>query len=319
MRRSLKHKLRGTLGIDYVRCRICGDHRQVISGRHLSKHEIDRETYMAEYGLSADQLIAKAFRLNRSRRREYRAYGKKEWRVAIRSIYRKTGNIFTNNLQRTNPHIYQQGVWMYGNWNSALRGAGFDPDAVRKTSSWSKEKAILKIQALRKQRLPLYAAYILKHHKSLFAASCRLFGSWPKALVAAGITSKVKAKKLYRGRDSLLNVLGEAVHEKSVSTVPKRLKIEAEHYFGSFENALAELRRAEKSLPGWNKHKVVAVLLAMHKAKQNLRYTWIRANNTALSSAAEKHFGSWGKALVAAGIDPAIYYARHTRRNATFV
>jgi hypothetical protein len=41
-------------GIDFVRCRICGDHRRVISGRHLSKHGTDREEYMEEYGLSPD-------------------------------------------------------------------------------------------------------------------------------------------------------------------------------------------------------------------------------------------------------------------------
>jgi hypothetical protein len=38
--------LGGVEGIDFVRCRICGDHRRVISGRHLSKHDTDRETYM---------------------------------------------------------------------------------------------------------------------------------------------------------------------------------------------------------------------------------------------------------------------------------
>ena len=36
-------------GIDFVRCRVCGDHRRVISRRHLSKHGADRETYMDEY------------------------------------------------------------------------------------------------------------------------------------------------------------------------------------------------------------------------------------------------------------------------------
>ena len=46
-----------------MRCQICGDHRQVISGRYLSKHDTDRETYMQEYDLSLDELIAKAFRL----------------------------------------------------------------------------------------------------------------------------------------------------------------------------------------------------------------------------------------------------------------
>jgi hypothetical protein len=50
-------------GVDFVRCRICGDRRRVISGRHLSKHGTDREEYMQEYGLSPDELIAKDFRI----------------------------------------------------------------------------------------------------------------------------------------------------------------------------------------------------------------------------------------------------------------
>jgi hypothetical protein len=53
-------------GTDFVRCHICGDHRRVISGRHLSKHDTDRETYMQEYDLSPDELIAKAFRMIQS-------------------------------------------------------------------------------------------------------------------------------------------------------------------------------------------------------------------------------------------------------------
>jgi hypothetical protein len=48
-------------GVDFVRCRICDDHRRVISGRYLSKHDTDRETYMEEYDLTPDELIAKGF------------------------------------------------------------------------------------------------------------------------------------------------------------------------------------------------------------------------------------------------------------------
>jgi hypothetical protein len=65
-------------GIVFVRCRICGDHRRVISGRHLSKHGTDREEYMEEYRLSPDELIAKDFRTIQSSRRGYQPYGKKE-------------------------------------------------------------------------------------------------------------------------------------------------------------------------------------------------------------------------------------------------
>ena len=42
--------------VQFVRCRICRDRYRVISGRHLSKHDTDRETYMEEYGLSPDEL-----------------------------------------------------------------------------------------------------------------------------------------------------------------------------------------------------------------------------------------------------------------------
>ncbi len=61
-------------GLDFVRCRICGDHLRVISGRHLSEHEIDRETYMFEYRLTPVQLIAKDVR------------------------HKKTGNVFAGSL-----------------------------------------------------------------------------------------------------------------------------------------------------------------------------------------------------------------------------
>jgi hypothetical protein len=46
--------LDGKESVAFVRCRICGDYRRVISGRHLSKHGTDRETYMDEYRLSPE-------------------------------------------------------------------------------------------------------------------------------------------------------------------------------------------------------------------------------------------------------------------------
>jgi hypothetical protein len=38
----------GAEGIDFVRCRICGKHLRVISSRHLSTHDTDRDTYIEE-------------------------------------------------------------------------------------------------------------------------------------------------------------------------------------------------------------------------------------------------------------------------------
>jgi hypothetical protein len=129
----------GKEGIDFIRCRICGDRRRVISRRHLSKDEIERGAYMEEYGLSADELIAKAFRIIQSARRnrdgEYYPYGKTDWIRALKAVYRSEGNISTARLQQTRADLYHQGVWIFGNWDGALSAAGFKPADVRQRKS----------------------------------------------------------------------------------------------------------------------------------------------------------------------------------------
>ena len=81
-------------GVQFVRCRVCRAHLRVISGRHLSKHDTDRETYMEEYRLSPDELSAKDFRMIMSSRKGYHPYGKRDWVDAIRKLYKRNNMIF---------------------------------------------------------------------------------------------------------------------------------------------------------------------------------------------------------------------------------
>jgi hypothetical protein len=112
-------------GTDFVRCRICGKRLCVISGRHLSTHGTDRETYMEEYGLSPDQLCSKAFRVNHSSRNDYCPHKKREWITAMKKTHKQHGQVFAGYLQDNLPHLYSQGVWLFGDWDKALRAAGF--------------------------------------------------------------------------------------------------------------------------------------------------------------------------------------------------
>ena len=82
----LKRSFDGDDDFAFVVCRICGDHRRVISGRHLSKHDTDRETYMEEYHLTPDELIAKDFRMIRSSRRGFYPHGKSDWIAAVKKL-----------------------------------------------------------------------------------------------------------------------------------------------------------------------------------------------------------------------------------------
>ena len=73
----------GRDGIDYVRCRVCGDRRRVISGLHLKKHEITRDEYIEEFELGPDQLVASDFRTLRSGKPTFMPFNRRTWIAAI--------------------------------------------------------------------------------------------------------------------------------------------------------------------------------------------------------------------------------------------
>ena len=232
----------------------------------------------------------------------------------MKNVYEKDGKVFAGHLQDNYAHLYEQGVWIFGDWDKALHAAGFDPEIMRKLSIWDEEKIIKTIRAMHQKHLPLYAKYAMDNYGKLFSAALRQFGSWAKALVATAVTKKPRTKKLYRGRLSLLNALSDALELHTVKNVPQALKLEAAHYFGSLEKAITALKKQRKQLPGWNRRKIMNVLSRMHRARQSLAYANARREVGALVSAAEAHFGSWGNALYAAGIDPNLYFVRRKWR-----
>jgi hypothetical protein len=294
-------------GIEFVRCLICGDHRRVISGRHLSKHGTDREEYMEEYGLSPDQLIATDSRRLHSSRRDYRPYSKREWIAGTKKVYQRDGKVSAKRLQHRNTNLYHQGIWLFGDWDKALRAAGFDPEQTRMRKLWDKEKIINELQRMRKQNLPLYPNYVMKNYQNLFSGALRQYGSWNKALIAAGITVISR-----RTRPSLLRDLRDAVESRS--HVSQALRSEIAYYFGSLRNAKIALKTDAKLLSGWSRRKIVTVVAQRHRSQEKLDYATGRREFPALVSAAEAYFGSWGRALHAAGIDPNLYFVHHKWR-----
>jgi len=264
---------------------------------------------MDEYGLSPDQLIAKNSRRLHSSRRDYRPYSKRDWVAAIKKIYKRNAQIFPGSLQEKHQQLYHQGAWLFGDWDKALRAAGFDPEQMRLRSFWDREKVILGIRTLRKQNLPLYAKYVMKNHPNLFSGALRQYGSWNKALVAAGITNKEIPRKTRLG---LLRDLRDAVEHRN--DISQALRSEIAYYFGSLRDAKIALKTDRRLLNGWSKPKIITVLAHMHRSKEKLNYATGRRDFPALVSAAEAYYGSWGKALYAAGIDPNLYFVHHTWR-----
>jgi hypothetical protein len=310
IQQQLSHRTRGSAtgdGVDFVRCRICGDHRRVVSGRHLSKHSTDRERYMAEYRLSPDELIAKDFRIIQSSRPGYQPYGKREWVAAIKRIYKRNNGVSAGLLQKSHPYLYNQGVWIFGDADEGLRAAGFDPETTRLRSFWKDERLNREIQRLRQQKLPLYGRYVMKNHPKVFSQALRRHGTWEKALMANQITRVPRRFRLH-----LLVQLRDVM--ESGKEISKGLRSEIDYYFGSLQNAKLAVKTDKRLLNGWSKRKIVTVLVQKHRSQEKLDYATGRREFPALVSAAEAYFGSWGKALYAAGIDPTLYFVHHTWR-----
>jgi hypothetical protein len=70
---------------------------------------------------------------------------------------------------------------------------------VRQRKSWSEKPIIEAIRELRKREAPLYAAFVMKNHPGLFSGAVRLYGSWGRALIAAGILGRPVPRQTSRG------------------------------------------------------------------------------------------------------------------------
>jgi hypothetical protein len=203
--------------------------------------------------LSPDKLCSKSFRINHSSRSDYCAHSKREWIVAVKVVYQLHGQVYAGFLQKHYPQLYEQGVWLFGSWDAALRAAGFAPDGMRLWAYWDEKRVIAAISLWRAKGVPLYAAYALRHYNRLFSAALRIFGSWRNAVVAAGIEV---LDNPHDGRRGVLRALPEALEQHSENDLPEKLKLHAAYYFGSLQKAKAALKTDRKLSAGWSKAKV---------------------------------------------------------------
>jgi hypothetical protein len=136
-------------------------------------------------------------------------------------------------------YLYNQGVWIFGDWEKALRAARFDPERMRMRTFWDNKKITQELCRMRKEKLRLYPYYVMKNHPALFSGALCQFGLLHKALMAAGLTKKKRAFRKNRG--GLLGDLRDVMESRS--NIPQSLSSEIDYYFGSLRKVKLPLRR----------------------------------------------------------------------------
>jgi hypothetical protein len=138
---------------------------------------------------------------------------------------------------------------MFGSWREAVEASGLSYDAVSKHESWTKEKIISRIRQLHRRGESLSHESTKQKHGALVSAasSPRYFGSWERAIRAAGLSydrirrieSWDRAKILEKIRE--LHAQGVALNNANMRRMGYRGMMEAaarRQNFGSWEAAV---------------------------------------------------------------------------------
>jgi hypothetical protein len=151
--------------------------------------------------------------------------------------------------------LYRAGLRIFGSWPNAILAAGIAPDRALAHGQWPPGKVLSVIRSLSRRRRPLRPGELKERYGYLVRAAQRCFGTWSKAVIAAGV-------------DPL------------------------------------KLRRAAP----WTRERIIESILMRALNNEALEIRTVEPK--VLVAAGRKEFGTWGAALAAAGLDPQLYVSR---------
>ena len=90
--------------------------------------------------------------------------------------------------------LYAAARRIFGSWRNAIQAAGIAPQQVLTWERWSPGRILVMIRHLARRERPLTTLQMERRYHNIVSAARRHFGSWNKAVLAAG----VKPTKLLR-------------------------------------------------------------------------------------------------------------------------
>jgi len=211
---------------------------------------------------------------------------------ALRAHHRK-GLPLKN--ERVEQRLYAAAYKRFGSWHQALRAAGLEPVPRGK---WTKQRVIEAIQNRSRQGLSLVTTW--RTDKSLYSGAQYKFGSWRRALRAAGF-------RLHRRRWTKQQVL-DAIRTRHQRGLSLRttwrdesvLHSAAQRLFHSWADAVIAAGLQPHVRRRWSRQKVIETIQTRHRQSEGGRI--LSTEDKGLHQAAKKYWGTWRRALVAAGL-----------------
>lgn len=231
-------------------------------------------------------------------------------------LHRAGKSLSYSDLSRHAQSLLSASAYHFGSYHKALEQAGIDYTEQLQRPRWTKARIIAMVKKGRRDGEDLHWSAVTKRGDELSRAAFaslqpRLFGSWVRALHAAGLDAEEVAR--YRNWDRNLvsfelrsrHQNGDALGSGALQKDDAGLHAAAIRYFGSYDKAL----RAAKLNPNshrlrkrWSREEVVKGLKQAAKNGVRVSDTSIRHHDSALYGAAVRLFGCFTDARDACGL-----------------
>lgn len=251
----------------------------------INKHGIEPIMYQAAsriFGSWKNAVVAAGLPVSRAR-------AQIEWtpariRKVIRSLSNRKQPLSTRELTDRYGHFLTAARRYFGSWSKAVIASGIDPQRMRRTPAWSKERVIEGILTLALRNESLQRRFV--QPRAFVEAGTRLFGSWKAALAAAGVELPIPKPPNQTDNCPPIGPAGLSV----VSSI------------------LAESVGAHhRPHTLWKDCQILDAVKDRMRRSQLLYATAVYNENRALYRAATRRFGNWKNTLVAAGLEPQTY------------
>ena len=240
--------------------------------------------------------------------------------------------------------LYQAAVRIFGSWRNAVISSGISSSRAARTDRWSPAKIFIVIRNLARRRRPISVVELERRFGSMVSAARRQFGSWTKAVVAAGVEPTNLRRVVPWTRELIIEaILTRALRNDPLTphhVQPRSLVEAGRRFFGDWSAALAaagldpkscgsrvspdppivrQVPACQSRLPPWTKERVIAAITDRLAERMPMNSKSVYRLDRSLFSAATRRFGNWSNALRAAGVDPADHrrYRKPTQRPAT--
>ena len=304
---------------DHITCEHCRKEFRRINASHLRNiHGYDGdhpiEDYKRKYRLQTATCGVSRKKLSVARE-DFWAKRGQHWTsdtvlAEIRRIHRSG-----RSLRRTQVpvRVYEAGRRIFGTWQAAIEKAGLDYEETTGIRHWTPEKVVEAIKEFHERGVSLSASYVAEHHPALLNAAMKKFPhSWAKALRASGIDpdehkkprgswNRERAAEWVRKRAAKgKSLLRRASPRDLFAFVHNHLRTS----WGEFVESLGFPFPGIRKRRDWSKQKLLEEIRRWKAEGHRLNYRAVQSEYQALIHQARKFFGSWDRALAAAGIRP---------------